>query len=252
MRGRSNEHLVVTDYGEGHKAVGHDFRYVSACGEQFTWLTTRSQNDPDHWKVCRKCNAAFYAEAAASSGFRLGKTLTTEEMETWGQRWKWRYLVPVVDLEGREWGWCGLPGGWGERWEFVTWSPYAPHSTDELTGKIGAALTDGRGDPLKFSSKQAVLAKLPDLIAEHHIRDKASRVAEAVQARVQAAADRVIYEAEAAERAARRERQRAEEDQRRQEILEGLRSIRETFGAALSNFETAALVEAISKFDRGE
>ena len=170
-----------------------------------------------------------------------------------GQKWAWRYLVPVTDREGREWGWCALPGGWGERWSFVTWNPQAPDDPDKYGGKVGGPLTDGRGQDLKFSSKEAILAKLPALIAEREILDRWTRVAVAMDRAAESARRNRQYEAEAEERAARREREAAEAEAARLETLDGLRSIRDAAGTrcALTNLELAALDTAIRKFERG-
>lgn len=59
-------------------------------------------------------------------------------------------------------------------------------------------------------------------------------------------------ERERAERKAAQDRAEADAEARRQESLDGLRSIRDTFGAALSNHERSALIAAIAKFGGSE
>lgn len=249
MRGRSNEHLIAVDHGEGHREGDQWWRYEALCGEKFTasnWVV----QDESHWRCCRKCNALYFRVKldAEPNGFSIGANLTDEEKEALGQRWRFRHMSPVTDAEGREWGWIAMEGGWGERWQFVTWSPYAPGDVDKLGGKIGAPVFDGRGNALKFGSKEAVLYKLPALIVEHRIKDRAAKIADAEASRKEAAADRARRDEEQRQWAERDALRKAQEAEDRAAQLDGLRSIRDTFGAALSNQEMSALKVAIVKF----
>ncbi len=252
MRGRSNTHLIRKDFGETHADAVHEYRFDFWCGDRgnaFMW--SKPTTDEGIHSCCRKCNAAFFQSKldAKPNGFRItGKNLTAEEKEALGKRWQWRHMWPVGDGEGREWGWIAMEGGWGERWQFVTWSPYASGDSETLTGQIGGPISNGRGDAKTFGSKEAVLFKLPALIAEHHLRDKATRIAETAASRAQARVEAAQREIDRAEHERLRGIRQAEQDAQRAAELAGLQSILETFGPALSNLERVGLMAAIERW----
>lgn len=251
-RNRSNQHIIQTDRGEDYAdETRKTRRLVAWCGEEWDNPRYNVATTPEDRHVCRECSKAFFADKLAETpnGFRLGDGLKKEDMEALGRKWDYRWAYPILDAEGREWGWLALPGGWGEKWRVVIWSAGMTLEKAETFGDpapaMGWELSDPkyaesrREHPLVFATKEHALYEFPALIVAHEIKDKATTVTDGI-----AWAERVRVNG------AKREQREREEADELAAYLDGLRSIRDTFGDALSNLERAGLMAAIAKWEK--
>lgn len=130
-------------------------------------------------------------------------------------------------------------------WELRNLIPHAVRWEGSNAEKYGR---QGTEIPVDDRTWKGVLAAVPWAYAFGHLPTPTEVAAIIAEADAAIAAKKAKDEADQARWKAEREARAAAKEQRRVDTLEGLRSIRDGLGAALSNMERDALINAIVEF----
>lgn len=253
-------------------------KYIAWCGE---WQFSQYGMEGLPWGInaCTKCSAKFYAARlkAAPNGYSLEKLelpAAHNDPEVYGfGRYGWKSVYMVRrDADQEPVAFVGIETGWGESWK--VFGLEAPLTVGMM--RDGAAPTikradkpveyewreyDARGNVIgrktikrtanRLTSKERALSEIPFMIQDGVIGAASEILAKAQAERDQEVAARAERDRQREENIAADRARREMLDQVKADGAEALTEIRDIFGAALTNFQTDALINVI-KLLRGE
>lgn len=217
-RKQSRYHLRKGDVYQRAMYDGAKDYQATWCGED--WVAEATYywtEDPQHKQVCGKCSKAFF-KAQPANGFRLGDSLTKEEMERIGVKWGWRALYPILGPDGH-YGFVGFPTGWGGRFHIRRWESNARFgNTKQLAEDPDwkPTLSLAYSALGEYGSAEAALADMPRLAADGDVKSRKQIAAQGLEW-VRGFAER---EAKEAAEKARQQAERAEWQAQRQKDKE--------------------------------